>query len=222
MKSDTKSGENMASIHPNAIPDAKIAAFWRWFQTIADDLATNFENERLLAELDDRVSQLGDVLWEIGPGKTQENALVITPDGSKDWLPVTQHIVEQAPRISGWEFESARPPRDWDMQFSMEGADGTHLDIDARPWRYVLFKYPDNTFDIVLEQNNLRSLSHDDRYAAAVVLLDGILGERRRMALLVEIEAVETFSAQHSGKANSMCHFAEHLDSLVLATSNWT
>jgi hypothetical protein len=220
MRSDTKSGKNMASIHPNAAPDAKIAEFWRWFQTIADDLATNFENERLLAELDARVSQLGDVLWEIGPGKAQENALVITPDGSKEWLPVTQHIVEQAPRISGWEFESARPPRDCDIQFSMEGADGAHLDIDARPWRYVLFKYPDNTFDIVLEQNNLHSLSDDDRYAAAVVLLDGIVGERRRLALLVGIEAVEIFSAEHSREASSMCHFAEHLDSLVLVTSN--
>lgn len=97
----------MASIHPKAASDAKIAEFWRWFQTIANDLAANFENERLLALLDERVSELGDVLWELGPGKAEENALIITPDGSKDWLPVTWHIVELAPRISGWEFQSA-------------------------------------------------------------------------------------------------------------------
>ncbi|MBK9266188.1 MAG: hypothetical protein IPM54_41170 [Polyangiaceae bacterium] len=206
----------MASIHPKAAPDAKIVEFWRWFQTIANDLAANFENERLLVELDERVSELGDVLWELGPGKTEENALVITPDGSKDWLPVTQHIVELAPRIAGWEFQSARLPRDWDMQFSIESAGGTHLDIDARPWRYVLFKYPDDTFDIVLEQNNLHSVSDDDRYAAAVVLLDGTLGERRRLALLGGIEAVETFSADLARKANPMHHLVQHLDSLEL------
>lgn len=100
------------------------------------------------------------------------------------------------------------------MQFSIEGADGTHLDIDARPWRYVLFKYPDNTFDIVLEQNNLHSVSDDDRYAAAVVLLDGAVGERRRLALLGGIEAVETLSSEHAPKANPMHYLAQHLDSL--------
>lgn len=205
----------MALIPPlNAASDAKIAKFWRWFQTIANDLAANFENEGLLAELDERVSELGDVSWELGPGKAEENALAITPDGSKEWLPVTQHIIELAPRISGWEFQSARPQRDWDMQFSIEGAGGTPLRIDARQWRYVLFKYPDNTFDIVLEQNNLHSISDDDRYAAAIVLLDGTVGERRRLALLGGIEAVETLSAEHARKANPMHHLAQHLDSL--------
>ncbi|HRI69810.1 MAG TPA: hypothetical protein PK156_36525 [Polyangium sp.] len=207
----------MASIHPPEVPaNDKIAAFWRWFQTIADDLAADFEDEQLQAELDKRIAQLGDISWELGPGIVEENALVMTPDGSRDWLPVTQHIVELAPRISGWEFQSARPPRKWDMQFSIEGAGGTHLDIDARPWRYVLFTYPDNTFDIVLEQNNLHSVDDDDRYAAAVVLLDGVVGERRRLALLGGIECVETLSADHACKANPMHHLAQHLDSLVV------
>lgn len=192
----------------------QVIEFWRWFQTIANDLAANFENERLVAELDARVSQLGDVLWEIGPGKAEENALIITPDGSRDWVPVTQHIVALAPRVAGWEFHSARPPRDWDMQFSIEGADGTHLDIDARPWRYVLFKYPDNTFDIVIEERNLHSVSDDDRYAAAVVVLDGALGEKRRLALLGGIEAVETLSVECAHKANPIHHLAQHLNSL--------
>lgn len=210
-----ESGKYMVSIHHGKlVSDAKIAEFWRWFETIANELASNCENERLLAELDKRVSQLGDVLWEIGPGKADENSLTITPDGSKDWLPVTQHIVKQAPRISGWEFQSARPPRHWNMQFSINGAGDTHLDIDARPWRYVLFKYPDNTFDIVLEQNNLQSASDDDRYTAAVILLDGTVGERRWLALLGGIEAVETLSTEHSRKANPMHHLAQHLDSV--------
>ena len=167
----------MMTIRPKTPSDAKIAEFWRWFQTIAIDLAGNFENERLLAKIDERVSQLGAVSWELGPGKAKANALIITPDGSKDWLAVTEYIVERAPSISGWEFQSARPIRDWDMQFSIEGTGGMHLGIDARPWRYVLFKYPDNTFDIVVEQNNLHAASDDDRYAAAFVLLDGTVGE---------------------------------------------
>lgn len=207
----------MESIPHNAASDAEITDFWRWFQTIAHDLAVHFENEALLAELEQRVSQLGDVSWELGPGKAAENALIITPDGSKDWLPITQRIVELAPHISGWEFISARPPRDWDMQFSIECAGGKKLDIDARPWRYVLFKYPDNTFDIVVEQNNLHSVCDEDRYVAAVVLLDGTIGERRRLAMFGEIEVVESLAAEHARKATPMHRIGQHLDSLEVS-----
>jgi hypothetical protein len=205
----------MASILPKIPPDAQIAEFWNWFQSVANDLAqAKFDDKSLLAELEMRVLEMGDVAWELGPGLLEKHALIISPDGAKEWLPVTEHIVDQAPSIPDWEFQSARPPRDWDMRFSIEGSNGRHLEIDARPWRYVLFKYPDNTFDIVVEQNNLQLVSEDERYTAAVVFLDGTIGERKRVALLADIEPVETFSAEHAQKANPMHQLVQHLEFL--------
>jgi hypothetical protein len=113
----------MASILPKIPPDAQIAEFWNWFQSVANDLAqAKFDDKSLLAELEMRVLEMGDVAWELGPGLLEKHALIISPDGAKEWLPVTEHIVDQAPSIPDWEFQSARPPRDWDMRFSIEGS----------------------------------------------------------------------------------------------------
>jgi hypothetical protein len=66
----------------------------------------------------------------------------------------------------------------------------------------------------VVEQNNLQLVSEDERYTAAVVFLDGTIGERKRVALLADIEPVETFSAEHAQKANPMHQLVQHLEFL--------
>lgn len=205
----------MASLHQKIATDTKVEAFWRWFQSIAAELASNFENPELLAQLDRRVSQLGDLAWELGPGQHEANALVITPDGAPEWLGATQHIVALAPVIAGWEFHWARPPRAWDLQFSIESGSGETIEVDARDWRYVLFRFPDETFDIVLEQGNLTAAGEDDRYTAAVVLLDGVLGESNRLKHIDGIEAVLKLSDEHAAHASRVDTLSEHLNSLL-------
>ena len=54
------------------------------------------------------------------------------------------------------------------------------LEVNANSWRYVLLAFPDGVFDLVLERANMLGVGEDDRYAAAVVLLDGLLGEATR------------------------------------------
>ena len=194
--------------------DEKISAFWSWFASIAGRLSENFDNPVLLAELDAKVSELGDIAWELGPGSREENALAISPDGAAEWLPVTQRIVATAPPIPGWEFHPARPVKEWNLQFAISAAAGGELEIDARPWRYVLFRFPDGTFDVVLEQNNLFDASEEDRFAASVVLLDGLLGEAKRLLRMRDIESVVTLPQDQASKANPVTVLLEHLDSL--------
>ncbi len=153
--------------------------------------------------------------WEVGPGVEAENALVLTPDGALEQLPTTRRIVAGAPTIPGWEFHSARPPKAWTCEFSIESERGRTIHIDARRWRYVLFRFPDRTFDIVLEQSNLANVSADERYTAAVVLLDGILGEVERLEWIRGIDPVETLSEEHANKTNPIDVLREHLASLV-------
>jgi len=205
----------MASIRRKEIPDQEIQSFWEWFETIAADLGRDLENQAILEELDRRVSELGDVSWEVGPGRKEENALVITPDGSKEQLATTQRIVARAPMIPCWEFHWARPARTWSLQFSIDSDQGGRTQVDARSWRYVLFRFPDQTFDVVLEQSNLKEASESDRYTAAVVLLDGILGELKRLELIGGIEAVAALPEDQATKASPIESLSMHLESLV-------
>lgn len=205
----------MASIHHRAVRDMGIQSFWEWFETIAANLGRDLENQALLTELDRRVSDLGDVSWEVGPGQEEENALVITPDGARQQLPTTRRIVARAPRIPGWEFHWARPPRTWTLEFSIDSEQAGRIQVDARSWRYVLLRFPDHTFDVVLEQGNLKDVSERDRYTAAVVLLDGILGELKRLELIGGIEPVAVLPEEQTSKANPIEVLSKHLESLV-------
>ena len=192
-------------------------SFWAWFEGIASSLSESFEREKLLAELDARASRLGDVTWEIGPGSDGSDVFVVSPDGNKDLLERTRSIVESAPKIPGWELCFSRPPRDWDLRFSIEGSSGEAISVDAREWCYVLYKFPDETFDIVVEQSNLETADEDARDRAATILLDGQIGEAMRIELIRGIEAVVVLNDSDRQKASPVRTLTDHLSSLLTA-----
>jgi hypothetical protein len=195
-------------------PDADIQDFWAWVQTIADELAEDLENGAIIETLNRRVSRLGDISWEVGPGRHAENALTLTPDGDPAKLAVTKHIITFAPSVAGWEFYPAKPAKDWNLMFSIETENGDIVDVDARTWRYVLFRFPDDTFDLILSQDGLAPVGEDDRYTAAVIVVDGLLGEEVRMALIDTIEPVEALSKKDEPQATSILALPQHLESL--------
>jgi hypothetical protein len=199
------------SIHLN---DGDILGFWAWFATIADRLGNDFTNEALNDALDTRLARLGEIAWELGPGSIAESALAISPDGNPDLLPLTQRIVALAPDLPGWEFHSSRPARADNLEFSITTNSTDELAIDAHSWRYVLYRFPNKVFDIVIEQSNLAEATDDDRYTAAVVLLDGLLGEGKRLLRIRDIEPVVGLNADENKKANRITLLPQHLDSL--------
>jgi len=196
----------VASIPPNEA----IQSFWTWFESVATSLADDFEQEPILDQLDEALSELGDVVWELGPGVSAECALAISPDGDLDWLPATRRIVALAPRLPRWEFHPARPPRPWSPTFMIGDSE-----VDASDWRYVLLAFPDGIFDLVLEQGNAVGLDEDDRYAAAVILLDGLLGEATRLSRIQDLEVVDHFDAEQIEQASDIVNLPAHLQSLL-------
>lgn len=199
------------SFHPN---DKDITVFWAWFATIADELGDDLANEALHDELDARLAGLGEVAWELGPGSTAENCLAISPDGNAALLRLTQRIVAMAPTLPRWEFHSSRPARAEHLEFSISTSAGDEIAIDARSWRYVLYRLPDKMFDIVVEEPNLGDASEDDRYTAAVVLLDGLLGEGQRLLQIRDIEPVVALKADEAKKSNPITMLPSQLDSV--------
>jgi hypothetical protein len=201
----------MESTHPS---DASILAFWSWFRSIADELADDFENQDLLDALDGRISELGDLAWELGPGSVAENVLAISPDGERELLPLTQRIVSLAPEIPHWELLPARPPRSPSLELSITDSAGRELQIDAHAWRYVLFRFRDGMCDLVLEQNDLKHVSEGDRYTVATLVLDGLLGEQMRLLRIQDVEPVVTLPREQAKKASPITDLAAHLRSL--------
>lgn len=193
--------------------DNEILDFWAWFASVADKLGDDFMDNPLQEALDARLGCLGEVGWELGPGSTAECALAISPDGDPDVLPLTLRIVALAPALSRWEFHPARPARAENLEFSIETSPGGELSIDARSWRYVLFEFPHGTFDIVVEQENLADVSDDDRYTAAVVLLDALLGEGTRLLRIRDVEPLPALNPAQGKKANPISLLPEHLAS---------
>lgn len=193
----------------------QIAAFWDFFVRSAPFLERNFLDQEMHDELDRRIATLGPLLWELGPGTAAPMALVISPGGDADWLPVTLQIVTAAPSVPGWEFLPAKPPKVWDLQFELRDEESVLANIDARSWRYVLLAYDDLVFDLTIEAANAFGLDEDLRLAAVDVVLDGLLGEARRLQHIGTVDVVKDLGPDLEEGAGEIEDLKPHLDQLV-------
>jgi hypothetical protein len=189
----------------------KISQFWEWFFKNCKDFGVNFDNAILLAELDDRISKLGNFSWEIGPGREKDNALVISPNGDADLLEETKEIIKKARNCSGWEYYYAKPPKKWELVFDFETSNETFIEVNASEWQYVLLQYEDGMFEIIIRATNLNGLNETDKLTAAEITLDGVLGEELRMQAICEIDVVEEFEEIYKGKASNIKSLPDHV-----------
>jgi hypothetical protein len=166
-----------------------IAEFWKWFSSINELLENNIDNNELLSTLDEKISELNPMFsWEIGPGAIADWCLTISPNLDAKLLKETEEVICLAPNISQWEFSSTRQKKSWDGFFKMEKSDGTTISLDSRNWKYVLLKYPNGECEILLTSERATELNSDDRWTAAAIVLEGMLGERLIM------EKIESFN----------------------------
>lgn len=139
------------------VDDATIDDFWKWFSSVCDSFGQAFENDRLIRELDERIAELGDYGWELGPGARDPDAsmLAFSPGGDVACLRETRHIVGRVPTCPGWEFYPAKPPKRWRRQVIVETADGELL-IDAAGWKYDLRQRSSGAFDLMIVAPELK------------------------------------------------------------------
>jgi len=192
-----------------------INKFWSWFLSIYNDLGENFENERLLHALDKQILSLGDFAWEIGPGINKLNQLVISPGGDLDLLPSTKKIISYAINLPDWEFFYVKPPKQWNLMFEFEDENGILIDIDATEWKYLLLKYDDEMFEIVIQTHDLLKFNEDDQHNASEILLDGILGEEARMMFISNVSVVGEFEERYKTNSSDLIHLYKQLMSLT-------
>jgi hypothetical protein len=191
----------------------KIDNFWKWFSSIAAELSVDYENITILDELDQRISNLGEFSWEIGPGVNEPNCLVISPNGDLDQLEKTKYIVSQAPKIKNWELFYSKQPKQWDFVFEIEVNNKIET-IDASQWKYTLFKYPDQIFDILIESPQLNQFNEDDKIFISEIALDGTIGEESRITFIDNIEVVVD-AGDYKSQLTQFIKLKDHLESLL-------
>lgn len=193
-----------------------IHAFWQWFSTVAPQLA---QPQPPLALIDELTARLQDGLavpgWEIGPALRPgaSRMFALSPEGDAELLEVTGEIVDAAPALPGWEFYAARPARPGaPLRFTMGD-----VEVDASGWRFVCLAAPeggDHETGIVVEQPGLekRLKREDDRVAAAVICIEGLIGEGRRLETFSEVWAVPRMQPEEAALARPIAELPAALD----------
>ena len=55
------------------LTEIKAKKFWNWFTTVYKEFGEKFENKKIIQKLEDKISDMGKVSWEIGPGVVDTN-----------------------------------------------------------------------------------------------------------------------------------------------------
>ena len=185
------------------IAEDDIDFFWAWFAENSARISADPDGEVVLEELDRRVAALGCPAWEIGPGSEADWFLAISPDGDERALPLTQAIVRVAPSVPGWEFLPHRPMKSWDLRFEIEGDSGP-VDIDARAWSFVAYRYREGRYDLVVSVGDEAKLAPGDRELAVRIAVEGQLGEQALLTKINELEAVVELSTEQVSRSRPL------------------
>lgn len=187
------------------VPDVtkNIRRFWDWFSEHATELAETSIPEVLLTELEEKLFAICQLDWELGPGRCAPNMLALSPRGDRELLVITKNIVAQAPQLAGWEFHPAKPPRDWNLVFDLIVGDKP-VEIDGRLWEFIAYKFKDGTYELLFRPDASRRLAKEYLNYAATIIVDGELGEERRMELVATIEVVSSWEKNLGTRAKKL------------------
>lgn len=197
-----------------------IERFWNWFVSNAERIEVMIEtsnSSRLASELGTRVSRLGKGLaWEVGPGLVEPYAFVISPNGMREMLALTEQIVSKAPRVKKWEFHSAKPPKEWDYCFEIYNKRGQAVLIDASESEYTAVAYNNfEFFDITILVKSLPALDKEAREQVGRIIVEGVLGERVFLESIGTVSLVDQVEPQDQERLTNIAELPNHLDCLI-------
>lgn len=194
---------------------SEIDAFWLWFIRNSELVVPNCDYAQAVADLDRKVRNLDERLsWEIGPGKEKSWLLAISPNLDKGLLKEAQEIVAAAPELANWEFYSTRQPKEWDYRVELNSDDPNRLiKIDASDWEFVLLRYPDGFREVLLYSGSLPPLSEDERWQAAAIVLECLIGEESVITKIDDFELVSNLEPRFVERKRPLTLLREALGS---------
>ena len=159
---------------------ARIAGFWLWWdqsgrsqaeRTITGDLTAEDFAENMTRSL----HAVGDLSWELAPGKVTKHLLVITPEGQAPKRALARRMIAAAPAADqSWSFTDTRPPvgDPESVTLGVEGAPEVRFaDVSVSARRVGA------RFDVSVHHPEFASLPHEARQTITMLALDAALGE---------------------------------------------
>jgi len=180
-----------------------IASFWKWFSDHSSELSAPSIPDLLITELEQRLFLIHRLDWEIGPGLKEANLFALSPRGDRETLCLTRYIIADAPKIKGWEFHPAKPRRTWNLIFNLM-VDREPVEVDAKLWEFVAYKFNDGTYDLIFKPHLGKTLTEDYLHWAATIIVDGELGEEKRMERIGKIEIVTSWDEKAAPSARKL------------------
>ncbi len=152
-------------------------SFWQWFAANADRIAADPNNADLVNQLDQLVVEVWpELAWEIGPDPSGDWYFALSPNLNRSLVASAEEAIRDAPTVTGWRLYPARQRKAWDGKFEFE-SQGRVLRFDSSGWQYVLLRYPEGDTEVVLSAPEAATLPDDDRWQAAAIVIEGLLGE---------------------------------------------
>lgn len=189
--------------------------FWNWFKDNNKELSSSIISETLINELNAQVLNLENLNWEVRKGVNQNNMLIISAGGDNNLFPIAKSIINMAPDIKDWEFYYYKPAKNWDYKLELKNYVKFDKELDVKDWEYILLKFKDNTFDIVIKAKNLNDLKKDDQYTIADIVLESILGDELSYSLIKNVRIVDEFDKDDLKNKNSIKDLANHIHKLI-------
>lgn len=189
--------------------EEKILNLWRWFyaneQKIRESIDKNLRNEQeiIVQNIDNLVLDFGMFSWDIGPGENKPWFFTISPNGDKELLLKTKEIIADAPDLENWEFNYAKPAKNWDRQLSVYDTQMEIQVLDTSAWNYVVLKEDTGRIKLLLEAFNINRLDDDTAINAANLFVINEIGEEAKINHVSSISIVEKLEVKfQSVKSN--------------------
>lgn len=176
-----------------------ITDFWNWFKTNSKYLEPKKITDDYIDELDKHLEDLADFSWEIGfDDRVKKYFLAISPEGDLDLFERSKIIISHAPIIEDWIFYPAKPPKKWKLIFDVF-IDGEKVRFDASTWKYILYRFDDGIYDIVIKIPTSYKPYEDHFDEIGMIAVSGELGEAFVIEYVNEIELVYEFEDNLKG-----------------------
>jgi hypothetical protein len=155
---------------------SKEEKFWNWFTENQETYYNDIENLEIRDEIFNKLSENltkihPELVFEFSPiHENKVRELSISADGIKDVFPSVIKLIEKAPKLNNWQFNSFRqriPGDDYEIQYG---------DIKIG-YDDIFFRYADDNGKIGIELN-IRNYNNEPQTQNAIyILLDGLIGE---------------------------------------------
>ncbi len=203
------------------VNDDNILRFWQWFVKNENTIKECIENgdsgqrEFVVEQMNEHILSLGMLTWDVGLDDNERWFLMLSPNGNKEMLKVSQKTIDAAPEHIGWLFYSSKPAKEWNRKFTIYDSYMDEQFIDSSEWQYVVFEEENGTLELIIEAKNISQLDPEVAETAVEQFVVQEIGEVTRILFISSVSIMHTLESDYESAKAPITELKEHLDEIV-------